>query len=85
MIPSLANHPARKLLPSAVSQQRLAQRAYRLYERKASPERLWQFVNRWHRRLHGGLDGMVFAKGGITKCWVYVLKHLHISGATVQT
>ena len=27
---------------------------------------------------------MVSYKGGITKYWVYVLKHLHITGATVQ-
>ncbi len=58
-----------------------------MYEvrRGVSEERLRQYVIRWHRWLHGGLDGMVSTKGGTTKYWVYVLKHLHITGATVQT
>ena len=77
-------HPKRKLRPSAVSLHRLTERARQLYEREASIKRLWQYVIRWHRWLHGGLDGMVSYKGGITKYWVYVLKHLHITGATVQ-
>ena len=77
-------HPNRKLRPSAVSLHRLTERARQLYERGVSEERLRQYVIRWHRWLHGGLDGMVSYKGGITKYWVYVLKHLHITGATVQ-
>ena len=51
-------HPNRKLRPSRVSLHRLMERARRLYEREASIQRLWQYVIRWHRWLHGGLDGM---------------------------
>ncbi len=52
-------HPNRKLRPSRVSLHRLTERARQLYEREASIKRLWQYVIRWHRWLHGGLDGMV--------------------------
>ena len=52
-------HPNRKLRPSRVSLHRLTERARQLYEREASIKRLWQYVIRWHRWLHGGLDDMV--------------------------
>ena len=78
-------HPNRKLRPSAVSLHRLTELARRLYEREASIKRLWQYVIKWHRWLHGGLDGMVSNKGGFTKYWGYVLKALHITGDMVQT
>lgn len=78
-------HPNRKLRPSRVSLHRLTERARQLYEREASIKRLWQYVIKWHRWLHGGLEGMVSNKGGFTKYWVYVLKALHITGAMVQT
>ncbi|NTU68892.1 MAG: hypothetical protein HGB02_08440 [Chlorobiaceae bacterium] len=78
-------HPDRKLCPSATSLHRLTERARRLYEQGASIKRLRQYVTRWHRWLLGGLDELVTTKGGVTKYWVYVLKHLHISGATVRT
>ncbi|MEI7696155.1 MAG: hypothetical protein WCI64_10995 [Chlorobium sp.] len=78
-------HPARKLRASAVSLQRLAERAHRLYEQEASIERLWQYANRWHCWLHGNPDGLVTTKGGITRYWIHVLKHLHITGTTVRT
>ena len=78
-------HPSRKLRPSAVSLQRLTQRARQLYERGVSVERLRQYVTRWHRWLHGNLADLVTTKGGITRYWVYVLKHLNITGATIKT
>ncbi|MEI7824919.1 MAG: reverse transcriptase domain-containing protein [Chlorobiaceae bacterium] len=78
-------HPNRKLHPSAVSLQRLTERARRLYERGASIERLRQYVIRWHRWLHGNLGDLVTTKGGITRYWIYVLKRLDITGATIST
>ncbi|ABB23752.1 hypothetical protein [Pelodictyon luteolum] len=75
-------HPDRKLRPSATSLHRLTERARRLYEQGASLTRLRQYVTRW---LLGGLDELVTTKGDVTRYWVYVLKHLHISGATVRT
>ena len=78
-------HPGRKLRPSAVSLHRLTKRARQLYEQGVTEERLRQYVTRWHRWLHGGLDGLAAYKGGVTKYWVYVLKRLHITGAMVRT
>ncbi len=52
-------HQNRKLRPSAVSLHRLTERARQLYERGVSEERLRQYVIRWHRWLHGGLDEFV--------------------------
>ncbi len=78
-------HPNRKLRPSAVSLQRLTQRARQLYERGVSVERLWQYVKRWYRWLHGNLADLVTTKGDINRYWVYVLKHLNITGATIKT
>ena len=85
--PPLANQiqPGRKLRPSATSLHRLTERARRLYEQGASLTRLRQYVSRWHLWLMGGLDDLVSKKGGSTRYWVYVLKHLHITGATVRT
>ena len=76
--------PGRKLRPSATSLHRLTERARRLYEQGASLTRLRQYVTRWHRWLMGGLGDMVTRKGGSTRYWVYVLKQLHITGATVR-
>jgi hypothetical protein len=59
---------------------RLTERARRLYEQGASIARLRQYVTRWHRWLLGGLDDLVSKKGGLTRYWVYLLKHLHIHG-----
>jgi len=73
---------------SAVSLHRLTERARRLYEQGVTEERLRQYVTRWHRWLHGGLDGLdglAAYKGGVTKYWIYVLKALHITGAMVRT
>ncbi|WP_449258994.1 hypothetical protein [Chlorobium limicola] len=53
--------------------------------RTASITRLRQYVTRLHRWLPGGLDELVTTKGGVTGYRVYVLKHLHISGATLRT
>ncbi|NTU54157.1 MAG: hypothetical protein HGA97_10765 [Chlorobiaceae bacterium] len=75
-------HPDRKLRPSATGLHRMTERARRLYEQGASITRLWQYVTRWHRWILGGLDTLVTTKGGVTRYWVYVLKHLHISGST---
>ena len=47
-------------------------RARRLYEQGGSKERLWEYVTRWYRWLHGGLKGLVTRKGGDT-----TLLHLH--------
>ena len=77
--------PGRKLRPSPTSLHRLTERARRLYEQGASLTRLRQYVSRWHLWLMGGLDDLVSKKGGSTRYWVYVLKHLHITGATVRT
>ena len=52
-------HPQRRLKPSSVSLQRLVARARRLYEQGGSKDRLWEYVTRWHRWLHGGLRGLV--------------------------
>jgi hypothetical protein len=76
--------PGRKLRPSATSLHRLTERARRLYEQGASIKRLRQYVTRWYRWLLGGLDDLVSKKGGLTRYRVYVLKHLHISGAKVR-
>jgi hypothetical protein len=76
--------PGRKLRPSATSLHRLTERARRLYEQGASIVRLRQYVTRWHRWLRGGLDDLVSKKGGSTRYRVYVLKHLHVTGATVR-
>ena len=70
---------------SAVSLHRLTERARRLYEQGVTEKRLRQYVTRWHRWLHGGLDGLAAYKGGVTKYWVYDLKNLHITEAMVHT
>lgn len=73
-------NPSRKVRPSAESLQRLVTRARRLYEQGADGCRLRQYVARWTRWLWGGLDGLVFRKGGVKHYTVFVLKQLQISG-----
>jgi hypothetical protein len=75
-------HSSRKVRPNAESLQRLVTRARRLYEQGADGCRLRQYVARWTRWLWGGLDGLVFRKGGVKHYTVFVLKHLQISGIT---
>ena len=69
-------HPQRKLKPSPVSLQRLVARARRLYEQGGSKDRLWEYVTRWHRWLHGGLRGSVNRKGGVKRYYTYILHRL---------
>ena len=69
-------HPQRKLKPSPVSLQRLVARARRLYEQGGSKDRLWEYVTRWHRWLHGGLRGLVSRKGGVKRYYIYILHRL---------
>ena len=71
-------HPQRRLRPSSVSLQRLVARARRLYEQGGSKERLWEYVTRWHRWLHGGLKGFVTRKGGVRRYYIYILRRLGI-------
>ncbi len=71
-------HPQRKLKPSPVSLQRLVARARRLYEQGGSKDRLWEYVTRWHRWLHGGLRGLVNRKGGVKRYYIYTLRQLGI-------
>ena len=72
--------PCRKLQSALQSLKRLIERARRLHERGADELRLRQYVRRWFAWLHGGLRGSVGTQGGFTRIWVYVLKHLHLSG-----
>jgi len=72
-------HSLRKLIPSAESLRRLAERARRLYEQKGDTNRLWQYVSHWVSYIRGGLYCLVSLAGGIKRYWVYVLKALHIS------
>ena len=71
-------HPQRRLRPSAVSLERLVKRARRLYEQGGDKKRLWEYVIRWHRWLHGGLKGLVSRKGGIRRYYIYILRRLGI-------
>ena len=74
-------HPDRKLRPSRESLRRLRERARRLYEREADLHRLRQYVWRWQRWLHGGLDGLVSRQGGAPRTTRYILTHLRIPRA----
>ena len=76
--------PYRKVRPSTESLQRLVTRARRLYEQGADGYRLRQYVARWTRWLWGGLDGLVFRKGGVKHYTVFVLKQLQISGISIS-
>ncbi len=78
-------HPNHKLRPSAISLHRLTERARRLYERGVSLAGLRQYVILWHRWFHGGLEGMVSYNGGVTQYWVYVLRQVYITWATVPS
>jgi hypothetical protein len=71
-------HPQRRLRPSSVSLERLLARARRLYEQGGDKQRLWEYVTRWYRWLHGGLKGLVTRKGGIRRYYVYILRRLGI-------
>ena len=51
-------------------------RARRLYEQGGSKDRLWEYVTRWHRWLHGGLRGLVNRKGGVKRYYIYILHRL---------
>ncbi len=71
----------RKLKPSPVSLQRLVQHARRLYEQGGSKDRLWEYVTRWHRWLHGELSGIVNRKGGSNR---YYDLHLKATGHSLS-
>jgi hypothetical protein len=51
---------------------------------EARESRLRRYVQRWYAWLRGGLSGLVAAKGGCTRIWVTVLRHLHITGYRVR-
>ena len=72
--------PGRRLRPSAESIRRLSTKFRRLYERGASPKRLWRYVVRWCGWLWGGLDGLVSRKGGTRRVFVRLLRLLDIAG-----
>ena len=73
-------HPARRLRPAAQSLTRLLTRSRRLHEHGATQRRLRRYVMRWYCWLHQGLGARVSCGGGFTRIWVYVLKHLTITG-----
>ena len=68
----------RKLRPSRESLHRLRIRASRLYEQEASKLRLRQYVIRWWKWLHGGLDGLVSRKGGYKRLTQHIMACLRI-------
>ena len=54
----------------------LLARTHRLYEQRGDKQRLWEYVTRWHRWLHGGLRGLVSRKGGVKRYYIYILHRL---------
>jgi hypothetical protein len=72
--------PARRLRPAAQSLTRLLTRSGRLHEHGATQQRLRRYVMLWYCWLHQGLGARVSCGGGFTRIWVYVLKHLTITG-----
>ena len=75
--------PPRKLRPARQSLDRLCERARRLYEQGADPDRLRRYVHRWYAWLHGGLRGRVSTHGRFTRIWITVLRHLKYLDATI--
>ena len=57
---------------------RLVARARRLYEQGGDKDRLWEYVTRWRRWLHGGLKGSVTRKGGVRRYYIYILRQLGV-------
>ena len=76
-------HRGRKLRPALQSLNRLTERARRLHEQGADEDRLRQYVRRWFIWLGSGLHGRVSTKGRFPRIYVYVLKHLNITGYQV--
>ena len=77
-------HPDRKLRPARQSLNRLLDRSRRLYEQGVDENRLRQYIQRCFSWLHSGLRNSVSNKGGFNRIWLFVLKHLKISGYLIN-
>ena len=77
-------HPDRKLRPAMQSLNRLLVRSRRLYEQGVDEHQLREYVQRWFSWLHSGLRNRVSNKGGFNRIWLFVLKHLDITGYLIN-
>ena len=76
--------PDRLLRPAMQSLNRLLDRSRRLYEQGVDENRLRQYVQRWFLWLHSGLSNRVIETGGFNRIWLFVLKHLNITGYQIS-
>ncbi len=75
--------PGQRLRPSRESHRRRSLKCRRLYERGASPQRLWQYLSRWCRWHWGGLGDRVSRRGGVKGVFVRELKALGVKGCSL--